>query len=128
MNHDVRAKQIANDLRAGWAQSQQVRSQQVEGRNGAPHRGVIALGEAGLCAVFARDNYRLDPRTRAEVARLFRDAYERDIEVLGFAIDDTDGACWAMIVACDQSEWLEARLHEAFLCSHGFDKLQPLPA
>ena len=139
MNHDVRAKQIANDLRGLPAatlhtghltgDSTQVRELHASKLNSSKlrgseiHRGVLALEEAGLCAVFARDNYRLDPRTQHEVRLLFRDAYERDCPVLGFAVDDLDGSCWAMIVVCDDLDWMNARLEDAFVHSHGLDKL-----
>ncbi|MCE9546022.1 MAG: hypothetical protein K8T25_10950 [Planctomycetia bacterium] len=104
MNYDAEAKRIAN----------YVRGQRVE-----QHRGVIPLEKPGVSVVFGNDDYAKDMRTREQVRLLFQDAYETRVDILGFAVDDEDGAAWSVVVRCDDLDWLKARLHDAFFQSHG---------
>jgi len=107
MNYNARAKRISN---------------YIQSRRLETHRGVMALPEPGVSALFGNDDYSGDAQTRELVRRLFEVAHEAGYEVLGFATNDgpTDAGCsWAVVLSTDQLDWLKARLHDAFFESHG---------
>ncbi|HVX14512.1 MAG TPA: hypothetical protein VHC22_25215 [Pirellulales bacterium] len=107
MNYNARAKKLAN----------YVHSRRLEN-----HRGVMPLGTAEACVVFGNDDYSGNSHTREMVRLLFDACYEAGVPVLGFATNDGDndsGCCWSLVLATDNSDWVKARLHDAFFESHG---------
>lgn len=113
MNYNARAKKLAN----------YVHSRQLE-----IHRGVMPLSGAlpseveEAAVVFGNDDYAGNLQTREMVRLLFDACYEAAVPVVGFATNDgldDYGCSWALVLATGNTDWVKARLHDAFFESHG---------